>query len=114
MKTRCGIFLTGTILGSFVFVCVGATVTNMVPGTANPWLAGMPESSTVSCGDTAPAQSPVQITNLPLVPGDLIHFEANGAMSLGDGYPFISPDGDPSFEIRNPAHDAGSDPADAG
>src|SRR5665213_3496580 len=85
----------------------------VVPGTANPWLSGMPNGSTASahCGnvDSAPAESPVQVTGLPLVAGDLISFSASGSVSFGPGYPLNPPDGDPVTPIRNPAHDGGSE-----
>ena len=53
-----------------------AQVSNVaVPGTSDPWLAGMPPGSTASGGDTAPAQSPV------LVPGP-VNIAAGGALTF--------------------------------
>lgn len=41
----------------------------LVPGTSNPYLAGMPAGTMASQGDIAPAQSPVQIQGLPVQGG---------------------------------------------
>jgi PEP-CTERM motif len=50
----------------------------IVPGTADPWLAGMPNGSTASFGDTAPAQSPAQVF-LALSPGNMLTFTSSGS-----------------------------------
>lgn len=51
----------------------------IVPGTANPWLAGMPNGSVGGNGyDTAPNQSPVLASGTPLQPGDRLTFTAAG------------------------------------
>ena len=50
-----------------------------VPGTSNPWLAGMPAGSTASFGDVAPAHSPAEVVGLVFAPGDLLVFAAVGA-----------------------------------
>src|SRR6267143_214545 len=68
-----------------------------VPGTANPWLAGLPNGSTAMGGqgctlDVAPAQSPVLFDSV--IPGTVIKFTATGSTDHG-GPPFgSSPDGD--------------------
>src|SRR5437867_3772803 len=41
-------------------------VTISVPGTADLWLAGMPDGSTASFGDSAPGQSPVLVVGIPV------------------------------------------------
>ena len=56
-------------------VSATANASTIVPGTADPWLAGMPNGSTASFSDSAPAQSPVQLL-LSFSPGDLIYFTA--------------------------------------
>lgn len=66
----------------------------LVPGTSDPWLAGMPDGSTASSGDVAPAQSPAQVTGIPAVPGALWLFEATGGVNSGPGVPLSPPDGD--------------------
>lgn len=53
-------------------LAAGAVVT--VPGTSDMWLAGMPDGSTASSGDTAPTHSPVLYTGLTLTAGDALTF----------------------------------------
>ena len=60
-----------------------------VPGTADPWLAGMPAGSTASAGpdvvpDTAPAQSPVEVLDLGVNVslGGVLHFAATGSVGF--------------------------------
>ncbi len=83
-------------------VCGGAlaappAVTVVVPGTSDPWLAGMPPGSVASFGDLAPAQSPVQVTGLSIVSGTALVFSASGLVSNGvcgpPFCPFFGPDG---------------------
>jgi hypothetical protein len=49
-----------------------------VSGRANPWLAGMPDGSTAGGVDSAPAESPVQVTSIPIAPGAILTFSATG------------------------------------
>jgi hypothetical protein len=60
----------------------GATVGVTVPGTANPYLAGMPNGSTCCFDDSAPAQSPAPVP-IALSPGLVLTFTANGNVSNG-------------------------------
>ncbi|MCP4214178.1 MAG: hypothetical protein GY765_05955, partial [bacterium] len=64
-----------------------------IPGTSDPWLAGMPDGSTASFGDAAPAQSPVQITGLSFVTGNLLTFEVSGSVSFTSSPSGDGPDG---------------------
>src|SRR5215831_21262058 len=48
----------------------------IVPGTSNPWLAGMPNGTTAVIGDVAPNQSPVEVA---VTPGDVLWFLTSGA-----------------------------------
>ncbi len=64
-----------------------------VPGSSNPYLAGMPSGSTCCGGDAAPAQSPVQVTGLVLSPGALLTFTATGSVDNAGGPPTLPPDG---------------------
>jgi uncharacterized repeat protein (TIGR02543 family) len=70
-----------------------------VPGTADPWLAGMPDGSTASNyvtpvhPDVAPYHSPVLVTGLVLVPGDCLMFSASGGVGYGPTRPLAPPDG---------------------
>jgi hypothetical protein len=63
-----------------------------VPGTSNPWLAGMPNGSTALQGDNAPAHSPVLVNGLTLTPGAKLKFSASGTVHYGDGF-LTAPDG---------------------
>ncbi|MFO0897485.1 MAG: Ig-like domain-containing protein [Pirellulales bacterium] len=54
-----------------------------VPATSNLWLAGMPDGSTASGLDSAPAQSPVQVLGVPVTGGDSLQFQSSGGASSG-------------------------------
>jgi len=76
-------------------LAANAGATTIVPGTADPWLAGMPNGSTASLQDIAPGQSPIEVL-LFFVPGDAVTFSATG---LTDHCPagscgFAGPEGD--------------------
>jgi hypothetical protein len=66
-----------------------------VPGTANPWLAGMP-NGTIIGPDAAPTESPVLVTTISIIPGTQLVFTVTGGVHFGLGPP-SPPDGDPSF-----------------
>jgi hypothetical protein len=70
---------------SLLFLILAATATAAsinvtVPGTSDPWLAGMPPGSTASITDSAPAESPVFVA-LTVVPGEILNFSATGGVS---------------------------------
>lgn len=67
----------------------------IVPGTSDPWLAGMPAGSTASLFDVAPAQSPVEYTGLPPF-GSYLYFIVTGSTDHCDfgGCGLAGPDGD--------------------
>lgn len=84
-----------------------------VPGTSDPWLAGMPNGSLASCGvgfppcDEAPAQSPVQVAGLTLTPGMALSITATELVGQApDPIYLAGPDGtsDPAHN-----HDAGAE-----
>jgi hypothetical protein len=64
-----------------------------VPGSADPWLAGMPDGSTASNGDVAPAQSPVEVLGLPIIQGTSLRFTATGLTDFGPSISLKGPDG---------------------
>lgn len=67
-----------------------------VPGTADPWLAGMPNGSSASYGDFAPEYSPVLVDDLLFRPGDALQFAAEGRVGNShfvSYYPTYPPDG---------------------
>jgi hypothetical protein len=78
--------------------CPPVSVT--VPGSSNPFLAGMPEGSTDHGWDSVPAQSPVLVSGISITPGARYSFSATGAVHLGDGNA-APPDG---FAWYNNAH----------
>jgi len=55
----------------------------VVPGTSDPWLAGMPNGSTASFGDVAPDQSPVLYTGIALVSGTWLTFNVSVDAAAG-------------------------------
>ncbi len=65
----------------------------VVPGTSTPWLAGMPNGSTSSGGDSAPAQSPILVLGISLTSGSALVFTASGAVTNGSGGITDGPDG---------------------
>jgi hypothetical protein len=70
-----------------------------VQGQASPYLAGMPLGSTCCSGDSPPGQSPVQVTGLPIVPGQALSFVVTGSVSNQLGQPPVDPpDGSDFFE----------------
>ncbi len=76
----------------------GPSGTNLVlvPGTSNPWLAGMPDGSTsvgepCDSADTAPAQSPALY--LPVVAGRVLSFNVIGSVNNYASPPSATPDG---------------------
>ena len=70
--------LLAALLAMGLINIAGAVVIS-VPGTSNPWLAGMPAGATASILDVAPAQSPAQVTGLAFAPGDALRFSAVGS-----------------------------------
>lgn len=91
--------LTGTIAIAFAVATAFAASAAIVPGTSNPYLAGMPDGTTSTRGgvtDIAPAQSPVLFAT-SVSGGNIFQFSATGSVSSGpaDGTgPFDGPDGD--------------------
>ena len=67
-----------------------------VPGSANIWLAGMPDGTLSLFGDSAPMNSPAQVQELPLSSGTSLSFSAIGVVSHGSA-------SDPSIETSGPS-----------
>lgn len=89
------------------------TVRVTVPGTSDPWLAGMPPGSRASQTDTAPAQSPVMVSGLPLSGGSVLRFSATGYVSngrCGPPYcPLFGPDGGIKIDEPRIFHNTGAE-----
>ena len=74
------------------------TNTYTVPGDSDLWLAGMPDGSTASVGDVAPAQSPVLAAGLSLSGVSFLTFAASGGVSNTGQCPSLNchgPEGGP-------------------
>src|SRR6185503_15888018 len=69
---------------------------NTIPGSANPFLAGMPGGSTCCSGDAAPAQSPVFAAFIA-TPGLSFTFTVTGSVDHTGATPTLSPDGSGLF-----------------
>ena len=83
--------------------------TLVVPGTSDPWLAGMPDGTTASLLDGAPAQSPVLFSDFALTAGSWLNFAvtvdpAGGLVGNCAGCTVPTPDG---FSFN--AHGAGAE-----
>jgi Flp pilus assembly protein TadG len=82
-----------------------------VSAQSDPWLAGMPNGSTASYNDVAPAQSPRQLT-IPVVPGTYISFSnINGNASHGPTLAPYDPDGKPAIYSHGADSPGGPTPA---
>lgn len=64
-----------------------------VPGTSNPWLAGMPNGTVSPPGDIAPDHSPVLVPGLCLRPGSALTFAATGGVANDPTFSLDAPDG---------------------
>ena len=66
-----------------------------VPGTANPWLAGMPDGWMSGSIDVAPTHSPVEVPGVPIVPGKSLTFRASGGVNHSGEAPLVPDGGSP-------------------
>jgi hypothetical protein len=81
----------------------------VVPGTSDPWLAGMPNGSTASSVDSAPVQSPVLFADFALTAGSWLNFAVTvdreaGLVGNCPGCTAPTPDG-----VSFNAHTAGAE-----
>lgn len=108
MKNTHCLIESSICLGLLAFQCEmsAATFTVNVPGISDPWLAGMPNGTTASENDRAPAQSPVLVTGLSFAPGMALTFSSSG----GVGNSPVSPDYPPEGNLLHiPPHLAGAE-----
>src|SRR5215472_4656061 len=68
-------------------------VTVKVPGSASPYLSGMPSGTICCAGDSAPAQSPALASGLTLTSGAKLIFSVSGSVDTLGGQPTEPPDG---------------------
>ena len=97
--------IVALVVGSGAAIAaVTASVT--VPGTADPWLAGMPNGSEASFDgsqwDTAPAQSPTEVTGLNYATGGKLTFTVVGSVNNFPGPSGNPPDG--NSNVNNFSH----------
>jgi Flp pilus assembly protein TadG len=83
---------------------IGTLSESSVPGAASPWLAGMPNGSTIAAtgGNPTPADAPDNSPiYFPASGGSTIRFTSTngttGWNAAGDGVSSANPDGDPTF-----------------
>ena len=91
LKILSAVFFAITINSVF-----SASVTETVLGTSDPWLAGMPNGATASSGDVAPAQSPAEMVDLQVSPGQFLIFSASGKVGHIATATRFGPEGDTS------------------
>ena len=86
-----------TLFLAAVIVSIGVAghvrAAQVVSGTSDPWLAGMPDGSTASGPDSAPNQSPSLVTGQTIAPGMQLMFSATGLVANAAGYALVGPDG---------------------
>jgi hypothetical protein len=121
MNTATRTLLAALIWGVCSFPTVASTnVTVTVPGTADLWLAGMPSgtrasdnpvspSSNPATLDVAPLQSPIEVSDLVLVPGQLLTFKASGLVAHGNVPPDSGPEGGEAGREATVFHLAGAE-----
>ena len=83
-------------------------ISAIVPGTSDPWLAGMPDGSTASQEDVAPQESPVQVQGLTLTAGSTLSFSTFGSVDNIPDPSTSGPDGTVNgFTFHNPGVENG-------
>ena len=92
MKTQNAFILICSLLSPTLFA-----QSIVVPGTADLWLAGMPDGSTASSDDVAPDESPILVTGISITSGSAFTFSATGTVSRGEPLPFYGPLGEPNI-----------------
>jgi hypothetical protein len=92
------------ITAAAIINAFGASI--IVPGTSDPWLAGMTNGATASGGDVAPNQSPVEVS-IPIISGTSLTFVTFGAESNNNNTnrPLFASDGNTNQVL---AHAAGA------
>jgi Flp pilus assembly protein TadG len=84
----------------------GHVISPVVKANGSPWLAGMPSGSTVPATDgnptaaKAPTDSPSQITDLPIVPGQHLYFRNTSGSTSYDNAGTFGPDGNTSWNVE--------------
>lgn len=85
-----------------------SSFTVKVPGNTDLWLAGMPDGSKAGLYDSAPKQSPIEITGLATNQNLSFEFSADGRVAHDPKLPFSGPDGNSAFIAqKNDEHGIG-------
>ena len=98
--------------GSFLYIAAFVTQISIVaavsagpvivPGTADPYLAGMPNGSTASIDDVVPNESPVFVPGVLPAGGSPITFTSvTGSVDNSGGTPSDPPDGSPGSFLQH-------------
>lgn len=86
---------------SYATYVAAVSVSIVAQSKANPWLAGMPSGTTANDYDSAPTDTPAQVTGLSITPGKALNFSFSGSANYLPGYSTNGPDGDLSFILYN-------------
>ena len=87
-------FLSIVVLWCIVSISIAQGTVIVVPGTSNPWLAGMPDGTLAVDGDVSPTHSPVLVTGIALSSGNWVEFSnVTGAVNYGPWGPGFAADG---------------------
>ena len=100
------LILALSTVAALTLLSAGLTVagTVVVPGTSNPFLAGMPSGSACCNGDTAPAESPVYAG--AVTAGTTLTFTGvTGGVSYAGGTPTDGPNGNSGYLIDTLAYE---------
>jgi len=82
----------GLALGPAASIASASSTTVTVYGSSNPFLSGMPNGSLCCNGDSAPAESPVLVTGIPLTAGSALTFtNVIGSVILDQGQSITIP-----------------------
>lgn len=98
MLGRRTVDISATSIASYV---AAVNTTLVAPSSGNPWLAGMPNGTTGNTYDSAPANSPAQVTSISITPGTKLRFSFTGSASYYPGTQPFDPDGNPDWIINN-------------
>lgn len=98
---------TTTILLTFAITAIEQHAQIIVvPGTSDPWLAGMPDGTTASIVDVAPDQSPVLVLGIPISSGLAYSFTASGGVGNQPSHTLFGPEGNAGHVL---AHATGAE-----
>jgi Flp pilus assembly protein TadG len=92
-----GISTVDVTAKSVGYLIQSTSTTVQISGLSDPWLAGMPSGSTASYDDTAPGESPTQVTGISVIPGSYITLSnVSGAVNHAPGLTYDGPTGNTS------------------